>query len=184
MAFEKLAAYIDLIEKGFIDKKSPRTIANEIGEPGFWQTIRRYKIAVWDLKDLVSDGKEIRAAKHDAKRNEAVNEVVNTLEVINLGKLRAKQLLAISLGDEFEISDGQTHKLTLGSASVYWPVGTKMLSDVVKLELELAGDDPESRKADAIGSLSEAEINVRLIELIKYSCSSETGSVKASESKD
>lgn len=165
MAFETLAPYIDQIEKGFEAKQSSRCIATALGRPGLSSTIRRYKAAVWDLKDLVADGKEIRAARHDAKRSKAVEEIVDTLEVINLGKLRAKQLLSISLGDEFEVSDGSKHRLTLGSASMYWPIGTRMLADVAKLEMELGGDDPESRKADALKSRSDDDIDARLAEI-------------------
>jgi len=158
MAFEKLAPYIDQIEQGFKDKKSPREIAKELGQPGLHVTIYRYKTAVWNLKDLVSDAKEKRAEKHDTKRNAAVDEVVDTLDLINLGKLRAKQLLSVRLGDEFAVSDGETHKLTLGSASIYWPIGTRMMAESVRLELELSGDDPESRKASALEDLSDAQL--------------------------
>ncbi|MDD5527215.1 MAG: hypothetical protein PHE11_07425 [Candidatus Omnitrophica bacterium] len=157
MAFEKLAPYIDQIERGFKDKKSPREIAKELGQPGLHVTIHRYKTAVWNLKDLVSDAKEKRAEKHDTKRNAAVDEIVNTLDLINLGKLRAKQLMSINLGDEFDTGEG-THKLTLGSASVYWPIGTRMMSESVRLEMELSGDDPESRKASALEDLSDAQL--------------------------
>ena len=157
MAFEKLAPHIDQIERGFKDKKSPREIAKELGQPGLHVTIHRYKTAVWNLKDLVSDAKEKRAEKHDTKRNAAVDEIVNTLDLINLGKLRAKQLMSINLGDEFDTGEG-THKLTLGSASVYWPIGTRMMSESVRLEMELSGDDPESRKASALEDLSDAQL--------------------------
>jgi hypothetical protein len=166
MAFESIAAYLDKIEEGFGKKQSPATIAKNLGIPKQAKTIRRYKAAVWDLKDLVDDAREIRAAKHDAKRNGVVEEIVNTLEVINLGKLRAKQLLSVSLGDEFEVSDGTKHRLTLGSASIYWPIGTQMLKDMAKIEMELSGDDPESRKASALESLSEDELDARLQELL------------------
>ena len=167
MSFESIAAYIDKIEEGFQKKESPEAIARRLGIPDKARPIRRYKAAVWDLKDLVADGKEVRAARHDANRNEAVNEIVDTLEVINLGKLRAKQLLGVALGDEFEVSNGEMHLLTLGSASIYWPIGTRMLADVVMLELKIAGDDPESRKADAVQSLSEVELDAKLITLIE-----------------
>jgi hypothetical protein len=152
MAFEAIAAYIDQIEKGFVDRESPEAIAKRLDIPDKAKTIRRYKAAVWDLRDLVGEAKEIRAAKHEAQRDKAVVEIVNTLDAINLGKLRAKQLLEINLGDEFETVTGDKHKLTLGSASVYWPIGTKMLAEMAKLELELAGDDPEGKKADALKS--------------------------------
>ena len=162
MAFEAIAGYLDKIEEGFRNKESPQAIAKRLGIPGKWQTIYRYKSAVWDMKDLVSDAKEIRAAKHDATRNEAVQEIVKTLDLINLGKLRAKQMLDIALGDEFETGEG-VHKLTLGSASIYWPIGTRMMTDAVRLEMELSGDDPESRKAstllELVNAVSDSEEN-------------------------
>lgn len=166
MAFKSIASYVDQIEAGFANKESPAAIAKRLGIPEKAKTIARYKAAVWDLKDLVADAKEIRAEKHESQRNQAVYEIVNTLEVINLGKLRARQLLGVNLGDEFEGSDGKMHRLTLGSASIYWPTGTRMLSECAKLELEMSGDDPESRKATALESLSEAELDARLKELL------------------
>lgn len=166
MAFKSIASYIDQIEAGFANKESPAAIAKRLSIPGKAKTIARYKTAVWDLKDLVADAKEVRAEKHESQRNQAVDEIVSTLEVINLGKLRAKQLLSVNLGDEFEVSDGETHRLTLGSASIYWPTGTRMLSECARLELELSGDDPESRKATALEFLSEAELDARLKELL------------------
>ena len=174
MAFEKLAPYIDFIEESFGKKKSPRAIANELGQPGLYSTINRYKVAVWGMKDLVGEAKEERASKHDEKHDQAVQEVVSTLELIELGKLRAKQLMSVNLGEEFDVSDGQKHRLTLGSASIYWPTGMQMARDAAKLEMELVGDDPESRKANAIESLSEAEIDARLSELLNIIDSSKT----------
>ena len=179
MTFEKLSPYIDIIEKGFGDKKSPRTIAKEIGQPGLYSTINRYKAAVWSLKGLVKDAKKKRAKSFEAKREKAVDEIVNTLDLINLGKLRAKQMLSINLGEEFDTGEGK-HKLTLGSASIYWPTGTKMMTDSVKLEMELSGDDPESRKADAIGKLAEVKIDDILTEY--YGCEPKSDQGPHSES--
>lgn len=160
MAFESLAPFIDLIEKGFGDKKSPRTIAKELGQPGLYSTINRYKSAVWDLRDLVDEAKEVRAQRHDAARDKAKEEIINTLDVVNLGKLRAKQLLDVNLGDLFAVSDGSMHALTLGSASVYWPIGTRMLFECAKLEMELSGDDAESRLATAMESWEETRLAI------------------------
>ena len=160
MAFGTLAPFIDLIEKGFGDKKSPRTIARELGQPGLYSTINRYKAAVWDLRDLVNEAKEVRAQRHDDARNKAKDEIVNTLDVVNLGKLRAKQLLDVSLGDMFAVSDGTMHALTLGSASVYWPIGSRMLFECAKLELELSGDDGESRMAEAMESFEDTRLAI------------------------
>jgi hypothetical protein len=160
MAFGTLAPFIDLIEKGFGDKKSPRTIAKELGQPGLYSTINRYKAAVWDLRDLVNEAKEVRAQRHDDARNKAKDEIVNTLDAVNLGKLRAKQLLDVSLGDMFAVSDGTMHALTLGSASVYWPIGSRMLFECAKLELELSGDDAESRMAEAMESFEDTRLAI------------------------
>jgi len=160
MAFGSLAPFIDLIEKGFADKKSPRTIAKELGNPNLYSTINRYKVAVWNLKDLVSDAKEIRAKKHDEARGQAVEEVVKTLDILHLGLRRAKALLDVNLGDAFAVSDGTMHVLTLGSASVYWPIGMHMLFEGAKLEIELCGDDDLTRLEQAMEDWEETRLAI------------------------
>jgi hypothetical protein len=49
-----------------------------------------------------------------------------------------------------------------------------MAAKALKAELELAGDDPESRKAGALESLTEAEIDARLKEVLGIIDSSKT----------
>ena len=160
MAFEKLAPHIDFIEEGLSKKKSPRTIANELGEPGLYSTIWRYKTAVFDLnKEAGLAWKMERAKNHEQRLAEGKAEIIDTLEVLNLGKLRARQLLQLNLGDEYETAEGELRHLSLGSAAIYWPTGQKMICDLSKAEMELAGDDPESRKATAIEKLSDVELD-------------------------
>lgn len=137
-AFQGIAPYIAQIEKGFAKKESPKAIADRLGISKKWRTIHRYKLAVWDMKDMVSEAKEIRAVRHEEARDKAVQEIVDTLEVINLGKLRARQLMAIALGDEFIGSDGQARALLHPQASIYRPAGAKMQAEMAKLEMELA----------------------------------------------
>lgn len=160
MAFEKLAPYLDKIEQGFLAKKSSRQIAKELGNPGLYSSIQRYKTAVWCLKDLVGDAKEIRAKKHDEARDQAVEEVVRTLDVLHLGIRRARELLKVNIGDEFEIQGGEIHTLTLGSASIYWPIGMHMLFEAAKLEMELSGDDAEGMIAQAMADWEEARVAI------------------------
>ena len=160
MAFEKLAPYIDEIEQGLKDKKSPRAIAKELGQPGLDSTIQRYKTAVWNLSDLVSDAKEVRAVKHEACRNEAIDEIVNTLEVINLGKLRARQLLRLELGQDYTTAEGEPRTLSWGSAAIYWQAGQRMICDLSKVELDLSGDDNESRMAEVMESFEETRLAI------------------------
>lgn len=168
MAFEKIQPHIATVEAGLAAGKSLRAIANEIGLPGAYNTIREYKIAVFDIGKTAGEAWRIEQAKgHDERIAQGVAEIVDTLEVLNLGKLRARQLLQVSLGDEFEVADGQVHKLTLGSASVYWPAGVDMLQKCAKLELEILGDDPESRKADAMKGMSDEELEERINELLQ-----------------
>jgi len=51
---------------------------------------------------------------------------------------------------------------------------TDMAAKALKAELELAGDDPTSRMAGSIESLSEAEVDKRLAELLDIIDSSKT----------
>ena len=76
MAFKSIATYVDQIEAGFKDKESPAAIAKRLGIPEKAKTIARYKTAVWDLKDIVANAKEVRAEKHESRRNEAIDEIV------------------------------------------------------------------------------------------------------------
>ena len=59
--FKSIADCIDQIEKCFVAKESPEAIAKRLGIPDKAKTIRRYKAAVWDLKDLTAEAKEERA---------------------------------------------------------------------------------------------------------------------------
>ncbi len=166
MAFEKLAPHIDLIEQGFLDKKSPRAIAREIGEPGLYQTIARYKTAVWDMKDLVSESKEERAIHHDQKREAAKVEIIKSIDLIEKVKFRAWQHLDWEVGDEYGATndEGQPvkRKASPGQVIAWHHQATDMASKALKAELELSGDDPESRKANALEDLGESELRAVL----------------------
>ena len=159
MAFETLAPNIDFIEKALKDKKSPRAIAKELGDPGLYQSIRRYKIAVFDLaKEADAAWRTERAKSHEQRLAEGKAQIIDSLEVINLAKMRARQLLALELGDEYKTAEGEDRNLSLGSASIYWPIGQRMICELTRTELELSGDDPESRKASALEDLSDAQL--------------------------
>jgi hypothetical protein len=156
VTFGVITPYIDEIEKGFSDNKGAKKIADELGIPEKWRTIQRYKIAVWNMKDLCSDARDVRAAKHEEARNVAVQELVENMDMIALAKVRARELLGISIGDEFDtVSDGK-HKLTLSSGAQYWPIGLRLFTDAARLEMELAGDDPQSKSADTLLELVNA----------------------------
>lgn len=162
MAFESIAAYIDQIEQGFLDKESPAAIAKRLGILEKAKTIQRYKVAVWDLKDLVAESREERAEKHDSKREAAKVEIIKTLDLIEKIKWRANQHLDWNPGDTYKSTneDGQeSNRIASPGQVIHWhSQATEMAAKAAKMELELAGEDPESRKADALQDLSDAQL--------------------------
>lgn len=133
MAFEKLAPYLEQIEEGFRNKQSPRAVAAAIGQPSLYSTIDRYKRAIWNFNDLVSEAKEVRAVKHEEAREAMVQEIVDTLDTLNLAKFRARQLLRLELGDEYTLADGSIRKVSWQTAANLWQVGQRMICDVNKV---------------------------------------------------
>lgn len=171
MAFESIAEYIDQIEEGFGRKESPASIAKRLGISEKAKTISRYKIAVWDLKDLVAESKEERAANHDSRRESAKIEIIKSLDLIDKIKMRAWQHLDWQVGDEYGSTNenGQPvkRKASPGQVINWHHQAADMATKALKAELELAGDDPESRKAGALESLTEAEADARLKKLLE-----------------
>ena len=156
MAFESIAAYIDQIELGFQSKESPKAIAKRLGITEKWRTIHRYKAAVWDLKDLVAESKEERAAHHDSRRESAKIEIIKSLDLIDKINMRAWQHLDWQVGDEYDSANenGQPvkRKASPGQVINWHHQAADMATKALKAELELAGDDPESKKAGAMQS--------------------------------
>lgn len=144
MAFEKLAPHIDFIEESFQKKKSPRAIARELGNPGLYQTIARYKAAVWDMRELVSESKEERAANHEAHRSAAKVEIVKSLDLIEKMKARAFADLDWQAGDEYDImgEDGKVtkRKVTPGQAIAWHDQAANVAAKALRAELEMTGD--------------------------------------------
>lgn len=159
MSFESIAEHLDQIEAGFLAKESPEAIAKRLGISDKARTIRRYKIAVWDMKDLVSESKEERAINHDRKREAAKVEIIKSLDLIEKIKFRAFQHLDWEAGDEYASTneDGKAinRKASPGQVIAWHHQAADMASKALKAELELAGDDPESRKADTFLELVE-----------------------------
>jgi len=154
MAFESIAAYIDQIEEGFQKKESPEYIAKRLGISDKAKTIRRYKAAVWDLKDLVAESKEERAQKHEARRNAVKVEIVKSLDLIEKIKARAFEHLDWMPGDEYETSEGK-RKATPGQVIAWHSQAAEMAAKAIKAELELSGDDPDSKLAESFLELIE-----------------------------
>jgi hypothetical protein len=92
--------------------------------------------------------------------------------------MRAWQHLDWQVGDEYGSTNenGQPvkRKASPGQVINWHHQATDMATKALKAELELAGDDPESRKAGALESLTEAEIDARLKEVLGIIDSSKT----------
>lgn len=160
MAFESIAEDIDQIEKLLAVGESPAAIARHLKNPKKAQTIRRYKAQVFDINHAAVEAWEVEKAKPPSERFEAGKaRIIDDLEGLNLAKLRGVQLLELEIGSPYKTSGDDTEKfLSLGSAGIYWDLGTKILCMAVKQSREIAGDDPESRKADALEGLGESEL--------------------------
>jgi tRNA U55 pseudouridine synthase TruB len=152
--FKSIADYIDEIEKGFVARESPEEIARRLGVPDKAKTIRRYKAAVWDLRDLVAEGKEERARRHEKRRNKAKAEIIKTLDLIEKIKAKAYHHLDWAAGDGYTTSEGE-RIATPGQVINWHAQAAEMAAKAIKAELELSGDDPGSKMASSFLELIE-----------------------------
>jgi hypothetical protein len=149
-AFRSLEPYIDAIDEGLSRGESPASIAQRLGIPEKARTIRRYR----DTKFLpLKAAREIWTVEQSKTPEQRIAEgkvpLIETLEVINLAKLRAMQLLQLEVGTPYRTSSGEEREMSWPSVAGYWQSGSKMICDLARIEMELTGDDAESRKADA-----------------------------------
>jgi hypothetical protein len=150
MAFRAIAPYIDEIEEGLKRGESPRAIAQRLGIPAKAKTIQRYKAQVFAPRKAANEAWELERSKPIEQRiAEGKVRIIETLEVVNLAKLRAMQLLQLEVGTPYRTSSGEEREMSWPSVSSYWQTGARMICDLAKIEMEIAGDDAESRKADA-----------------------------------
>lgn len=154
MAFEALQPHIDEIEARLAKGESLRSIARDLGVS--LSTLHRYKKAVFDLEvEARRAWDEERKKNHEQRKAEGKARIVNNLELLNLVKLRAEQLLSIEAGQEYQNADGETRTMTFHTVATLWEKATKMATDAIKQELELIGDDPVSRLADGVATWAE-----------------------------
>jgi hypothetical protein len=158
MAFKSLNPYQpkidDLLAKGL----SPEAVAKAIGAPKKASTIRRYKAADFNRIGAAAAAWELERSKsHDERLEAGKATILDNFELINTAKHRAKFLLDLDIGDEYKTVDSEDVKqLTLGGAVTFWREGTAIMNTAIKLEMEIAGDDPESKKAQSLLGLINA----------------------------
>lgn len=156
--YEALADWLIDIEKLLAEGKSPRAIAKAIGHPGKYQSISRYKKEVFDVSAAASAAWEAEKSKTTEDRlNEGKARIVDSLELLNLAKCRAEDLLSLEPGSTYKHGNYEEDVvLTLGTCVYYWDMAMKIAVPAIKQEQEIAGDDPESRKADSLLDLINA----------------------------
>jgi len=149
MAFEILQPYLDEIEARLTKGESLRSISRTLGVP--FSTLRRYKNTVFNLKEEACKAwDEERKKSHEQRKAEGKAKIVNNLELLNLVKLRAEQLLSVEIGQEYKTSDGESRTINFYTAATLWEKASKMAAEAIRKELEVSGDDPTSRLAEGL----------------------------------
>jgi len=166
MAFESIAEHIPEIESRLAKRQSPLRIAKELGLSK--SIVYQYKKERFDIQGAaLEDWAEEAKKSHEQRIAEGKSRIVNSLELLNKAKLRAEFLIDLEIGSPYTTADGDEKKLSLASAAIYWQTGQKMACEITRQEQELAGEDPESRKAQALESLSDQELDERINGLIR-----------------
>lgn len=152
-AFRSIEPYLDEIKDGLRKGESPEHIARRLGIPEKAKTIRRYVSKVHEAAR--EEWLEERSKSVQQRIAEGKAPIIETFEAINLAKLRAVTLLQLEVGTPYRTSSGEEREMSWPSVAGYWQTGSKMICDLAKIEMELAGNDAESRKADAWVDLVE-----------------------------
>ena len=158
MEFESIAEYLEQIETLLVQDQSPKAIADQLGIPEKQKTIYRYKKKVFDFKKAASEEwTEEKQKGHDERMKAGKDRIIDNFEYLNRLKVKADSLLDFEVGDSYE---GPEQTLTLSPAEIskIYNDSAKIGTAAIKAEQELSGDDPESRKADALEDLSDAQL--------------------------
>jgi hypothetical protein len=158
MEFESIAEYLDQIETLLVQDTSPKAIADQLGIPEKQKTIYRYKKKVFDFNKAASvDWTAEKQKGHEERFKAGKDRIVDNFEFLNKLKLKADTLLDFNVGDEYK--SGDTSKtISPGSLAEIYAKAGQIGTAAIKVEQELAGDDPESRKANALEDLNESEL--------------------------
>ena len=167
MAYESLLSDIEEIERRLAERESIRDIAEAIGRPEARALIGKYKKEVFDFNNVATiEWTEEKQKGHEERFNAGKERIINNYEFLNKMKIKADELLNWKVGDEYKTAE-QTRIMTPGSLAKIHGEAVKMGISAIHQESELASDDPQSRTADAVQSLSEVELDAKLIALIE-----------------
>lgn len=162
MEFESIAGYLDKIETLLVQDMSPALIAAQLGIPEKQKTIYRYKKKVFDFKQAATEEwSEEKQKGHEERLKAGKDRIIDNYEFLNKLKLKADYLLDFAVGDSYKSSKGQG-VMTPGSLAEIYSKAGQIGTSAIKAEQELAGDDPESRKASAMDGLNESDLSAIL----------------------
>lgn len=161
MVFEVLAPYINDINDMLAAGEGATAISKKLGIPGRRPTIQRYKIEVYDKKIAEVAEKVVDAEK--ALRPEewvavGVDREVMRRKNLELMHKNALALQSVQIGQEFTDADGNKREVTIGTAAAFWDTGHRIAATAIRLDQEISGNDPESRKAAAMEGWGEPEL--------------------------
>jgi hypothetical protein len=157
--FESIRDQIPEIERRLLAKESPLKISRELNIPK--TIIYDYKRYCFNLQgEAAKDWAEEQKKGHDERMAAGKEDIINTLELLNLAKKRAQYLLGLELGSAYKLADGEEKELSLASAALYWQQGQQMTCDIVKSELLLQGEDGVSRIADAMEEMEGTRLAI------------------------
>lgn len=157
--FESIAEYIPEIEERLNRKHSPARIARDLGLAK--TTIYDYKRLCFNVKNAAAEEwSEEQKKGHEERLAAGKAKIIDSLELLNKAKARAEFLVDLELGSPYKLADGEEKALSLGSAALYWRQGQQMTCEIIKAELELSGDDAETRKAEALESWADTRLAI------------------------
>lgn len=159
MAFESITEHIPEIESRLAKRQSPLKIARELDLSK--SIVYQYKKERFDVQGAAAvDWSEEQKKAHEQRLAEGKAPIIDSLELLNKAKARAQYLLDLELGSQYTTAEGEEKALSLASAAIYWQAGQKMACEIVRQEMELIGDDPESRKAEAMESWADTRLAI------------------------
>lgn len=151
MAYEVLEPYIDDINEMMAAGESASAIAKALGIPDKRHTIQRYK-KEFDLHVKVAATRawNLEKSKPPEQRiAEGAVKIVGKRELIAKMMDDAHQLLSLKVGQPYVTAENEERTMSYGAAAALWKTGTDIGSTAIRLEAEIAGDDPGSRMAES-----------------------------------
>lgn len=142
-----------------------KKILDEFGERISYSSIQQHMADHYNVMEDVREQYEKSKAQMEQEVAKRVNEI-QVLDNIIYGKFRLHKTLELIISNRLAEmpKSGDLPKFPQAYAYLYNNLAAEICR-AIKTKQEVLGEDAEAKKAEAIESLSEAEIDVRLEEL-------------------